>query len=343
MVILLAGLIVLPWFVLIAWKSGGAFFTEFVGKDMLAKVGSGQEKHWGPPGLYTLIFPATFWPASAVALLAIPYVWANRRDDIVRLCLAWIVPSWLVFEAVPTKLPHYVLPVYVAVAVLVVRALVEQQAYVARGWRAAAAAVLPVLPIGFALLAGVATYALESGGITRFIPLAMAIPLFALSIAASILIMRALRGNPGIAVAPMLALATVTLSWSVYHFAWPALRSIQLSPRLADVVRSLPCTNPMLATVGSYREPSLVFLTRTDLAMLHGKSGADFMMGAGCRVAFVDSADERAFNDALAEKGASARLVTRVEGVNINRALQPRSITPRRVDIGVYLRDTSRP
>ncbi|MGL5735764.1 MAG: glycosyl transferase, partial [Beijerinckiaceae bacterium] len=341
--ILLAVLIVLPWFVAIAWKSGGAFFQEAVGKDMLAKVGSGQEKHGGPPGLYAAIFPWTFWPGSIIALLAIPFIWANRRDDVVRLCLAWIVPSWLVFEAVPTKLPHYVLPLYIAVAVLAVRALVLNEAYIARGWRTAVGWLLPVIPAAFAAAAVGATILLEPPGFAKYIPLAVAAPLLLVAIGLAWAAMRALRGEPGVAVAPVVALASVALGWSVYQFAWPALRSIQLSPRLAEAVRAAPCTNPLIATVGDYREPSLVFLTRTDLAVLLAADGAEFMLAGGCRVAFVDSTQERAFNDALAAKGASARLLTRVEGVNINRALQPRSMALRRVDIGVYLRDTSRP
>ena len=32
--------------------------------------------------------------------------------------LAWIVPAWLVFEFAVTKLPHYVLPLYPAIAIL---------------------------------------------------------------------------------------------------------------------------------------------------------------------------------------------------------------------------------
>jgi hypothetical protein len=48
--------IALPWLVAIAVKSGGAFFTESVGKDMLGKVGGVAEKHWGPPGAYFLSF-----------------------------------------------------------------------------------------------------------------------------------------------------------------------------------------------------------------------------------------------------------------------------------------------
>jgi 4-amino-4-deoxy-L-arabinose transferase-like glycosyltransferase len=41
----------------------------------------------------------------------------------VRFCLAWIVPTWIVFELIVTKLPHYVLPTYPAIATLLALAL----------------------------------------------------------------------------------------------------------------------------------------------------------------------------------------------------------------------------
>ena len=121
----------LPWFVAIAVKSGGAFFTESVGHDMLGKVGTAQTYHWQPPGFYLLAFFATFWPAAALAVLAIPFAWKNRSDDRIAFALAWIVPSWLVFELVPTKLPHYVMPLYPAIAI------VDRAGAVARFRRAA--------------------------------------------------------------------------------------------------------------------------------------------------------------------------------------------------------------
>ncbi len=42
--------LVAPWFAAIAWKSGGAFYAEAIGHDMLGKVGGAAERHWGPPG-----------------------------------------------------------------------------------------------------------------------------------------------------------------------------------------------------------------------------------------------------------------------------------------------------
>ena len=111
---------VAPWFVAITLKSGGAFFAEAVGQDMLGKVGSGQEAHGAPPGTYLARLlrhrlaaraPSCCWRCRSPG--------ATRREPAVLFCLAWVVPMWIVFEAVPTKLPHYVLPLYPALAILV--------------------------------------------------------------------------------------------------------------------------------------------------------------------------------------------------------------------------------
>jgi 4-amino-4-deoxy-L-arabinose transferase-like glycosyltransferase len=103
-------LLVLPWFLAILAKSGTAFFTDAIGQDMLAKVTSGEEAHGAPPGYYFLLFWITFWPGSILAGVAAPRIWQARRESGAQFLLAWLVPSWIVFEAVITKLPHYVLP-----------------------------------------------------------------------------------------------------------------------------------------------------------------------------------------------------------------------------------------
>ena len=63
----------------------------------------------------------TFWPAAPLAAVAAPAVWRHRREPPLRFLLAWVVPCWIVFELVVTKLPHYVLPLYPAIAILIAR------------------------------------------------------------------------------------------------------------------------------------------------------------------------------------------------------------------------------
>ena len=115
----LAAAIILPWFVAILSIAGIDFLNESVGNDLLGKVASGQEDHGAPPGTHLLLFFAIFWPGVVLAPISVPWVWRNRRVAAVRFCLAWIIPSWIVFEVVATKLPHYPLPLYPAIAALI--------------------------------------------------------------------------------------------------------------------------------------------------------------------------------------------------------------------------------
>src|SRR4051812_13718741 len=123
--------LVLPWFVAIFWRAGETFFTDSIGGDMLSKLAA-QESHGAPPGTYLLLFWVTFWPGAPLAAMAAPAVWRARREPAAQFLLAWLVPSWIVFELVLTKLPHYVLPLYPAVAILAVGALERQ--VLARNW-----------------------------------------------------------------------------------------------------------------------------------------------------------------------------------------------------------------
>ena len=67
------------WFIAIAAKSGGNFFVQSIGHDMLDKVTSGQEAHGAPPGYYLLLFWVTFWPGAVLAVLAASIVWKSRK------------------------------------------------------------------------------------------------------------------------------------------------------------------------------------------------------------------------------------------------------------------------
>src|ERR1700733_1562491 len=97
-------LIVLPWFVAIYMRVGYPFLGNSGGHAMLGKLTSAQEAHGAPPGLYLVLFFATFYPGSILAGLAAPAVWTVRREPAARFLLAWLVPSWIVFELGVTKL-----------------------------------------------------------------------------------------------------------------------------------------------------------------------------------------------------------------------------------------------
>ena len=321
--LLIVLILVAPWLTAIALKTGGSFFADSVGKDMLGKVGQGQERHWGPPGLYSLLFWVTAWPVAVFMGLAFRFAWVERRDDGVAFLLAWILPCWLIFEIVQTKLPHYVLPLYPAIAVLAMVAI-ERDA-VPFGWRtakwvSALALLTPLLILG------------ALGGFWHFertLPF-MAVPLILLAAVAGYWAMRALQKAEPMAAASLAVVSALALTSAVYPMAMPEFRTINLSNRLAEAARATTCEKPAYASAG-FNEPSLVFLTSTAIDLTDGKSAATSFARPGCRIVFIDRRNEAAFQEGLAGISDPPALLTRITGLNINSG--------RPVDIGVYARD----
>jgi 4-amino-4-deoxy-L-arabinose transferase-like glycosyltransferase len=64
-----------------------------------------------------------FWPGSLIAVPGVVAAVRRRTEFGETFCLAWLLPAWLLFEIVPTKLPHYVLPTFPALALLIARAV----------------------------------------------------------------------------------------------------------------------------------------------------------------------------------------------------------------------------
>jgi 4-amino-4-deoxy-L-arabinose transferase-like glycosyltransferase len=306
--------IVAPWLILITIKTQGAFFAESVGHDMMAKVAGGQEAKGFPPGYYTLLFPVTFWPWSLLALPAIPWVWNNRRDPAVQFCLAWIIPAWLVFEAVPTKLFHYVLPAYAALALLTARAGLDGFGK-ARPWLMGGSAVLFAV-IALALTGGMA--ALPVVAEKRFDPLSILWALVTLAVLAfGVVLFR--RGWLRRSAATLTA-GAFGLYLLAFQVVFPQLETIWLSPRIASAIdRARPCSDSVLVSAG-FTEPSLVFLVGTDTMLTgDGAGAAKVLAGNSCAMALVDQNQVSAFLAQAALDGIQPMSVETISGFNYSR------------------------
>jgi hypothetical protein len=111
-------LLTLPWFIAIMIRTDGAFLTASIGGDLAEKITATGEHSGIPPGFYLLTVWATLWPWTILLPLAAVTGWTMRKSAEGALLLGWIVPTWIVFEAVSTKLIHYTLPVYPALLLL---------------------------------------------------------------------------------------------------------------------------------------------------------------------------------------------------------------------------------
>jgi 4-amino-4-deoxy-L-arabinose transferase-like glycosyltransferase len=303
-------LLVLPWFIAIYLKAGDTFLVDSVGEDMFAKITGGRETHGAPPGTYLLLFFATFWPASMLAGLAAPTVWRERRDPVTRFLLAWLVPSWIVFEAVITKLPHYVMPLYPAIALLIA-GVVEKHLLSQRPWLVRSTMwwfLVPVLASSTLVFAAVF--------IGRELDL-LAWPFFAAAIVFGLLAWL-LYDVDGAERAVLRAAATsILLAMGTYAVIMPSLRELFPSVELANAMHASDCKNPIAASVG-YEEPSLVFLAGTATRLTDASGAADFLRGGGCRFAFVESRFERAFAKRAEAIGLRYDPGPRIDAFNIS-------------------------
>ena len=303
-------LLVLPWFVAIMSRTGEAFLVESAGQDLWGKVFHSAEGHGAPPGYYFVLFWLTFWPAAPLAAVAAPAVWRNRREAATRFLLAWIVPSWIVFELVITKLPHYVLPLYPAIAILIAREIQRRDLSVnphlvrtAVMWPIFTA-LLPVLGIGILIFLrgqfGWVAWPFAAG--------AMIFGFYAWRLydieGAELSLARA-------------TFAAQLMGIALFGVLVPLMRPIFPSPTLAEYLKQTGCADPIVAAVG-YHEPSLVFLVGTHTRLVDGATAAEILSGGDCRFALIEQRQERAFAQRAELIGLRYSLRGRLDAFNTN-------------------------
>src|SRR5579871_1115104 len=308
--------LVLPWFIAIFWRAGDAFFADSIGGDMLSKLAA-QESHGAPPGVYLLLFWLTFWPGAPLAAMAAPAVWRARREPGAQFLLAWLIPSWIVFEIVLTKLPHYVLPLYPAIAILTVGAL--ERRILSRSWLASGAAWWFIIPALASLAAVIGAVSL-----TRQ-PVFLAWPFVAAALIFGLFAWWLYDDNRAERSVLNAVVAAMFMAFAIYGIMVPALTPLFPSAEVARALRNVVCVGPKAAAAG-FTEPSLVFMTDTSTLLTDGSGAADFLAQGSCRFALVEARSERAFVQRAEAIGLRYNVATRIDGYNISQG-RPVSIS----------------
>ncbi|WP_299470713.1 glycosyltransferase family 39 protein [uncultured Roseibium sp.] len=315
-------LLVSPWFVAIWIATDGTFFTEAIGRDLLGKVGQGQEGHGAPPLTHLGAMFGIFWPLPAFFLIALPLIWKERTSPLVTFAFAWFVPTWIVFELVATKLPHYTLPILPALALPVAAALLEGAGEQTGKWVKRLASVLLALPpVGLAVAAFAGPFVLGIWPSPPGVVIVAIGGVFGIAAAS-----RLLRG-PALHAFPATAFSAVCVAIGIWGFVGPALTPIWVSPRLVAALDEVPgCENgPTRQVVTSgFHEPSFIFLEGTGTRIVSPKDAAEFLAQKDvqhsglCRIAAIESREEAAFLTSAKEFGLVPVVRKRVDGLNIN-------------------------
>lgn len=316
--LILFAAVVLPWAMMITVATDGAFWGAAVGGDLAPKLAGGQEGHAGPFGYHALLAPLLSFPATLLLPAGLVVGWTKRNEPGVRFAVCWLVPTWLMFEILPTKLVHYALPAYGALAMLMAAAVREPLGKLVR-WIGAGLSVF----IGL-VLAGVAVYGLKAFGGRGDAAWAVLAALLALGagIAGAVLLLRLHSARALITAGALGIGAHVALTAGLL----PRLEPLFLSKDVADALDSAKLSprsgaaGPVAVT--GYSEPSLIFQLGTATELTDGEGAAQAILEG--RPAVVEGREEKPFRAALAQQGLTPHPAAVIQGLNYSDGDQER-------------------
>jgi 4-amino-4-deoxy-L-arabinose transferase-like glycosyltransferase len=273
------------WGVLVAQEIGWSPLAENLRHELWTRSTTALESHQGFPGYHTLLLVVLFWPGVLALAPGACSAWRRglrglprrfRRPEL--FLVAWIVPTWLLFELVSTRLPHYTLPTYPAIALLCARGLLARRMWqwverwsftngLLGGYVVLTAALTLVAPLVLAWFGRLQTTA------------SVVVPLIALLLLAAglvILLARAV-GRREMQTAQRFALASAVTGWiTVFAVVLPHTPAYWLSPRAAAALRAHAAPGQPLAAAG-YHEASLRFLTNNRVEFVEWAAAARWL------------------------------------------------------------------
>lgn len=287
----LVAMMIGPWLYLVVRSVGLETYTNLMYEETIGRSLAPKEGHSGFPGYHLLLVAALLFPGSMMIGPALVGAVKQARESarafrgqanadppghdaplLFLLCV--IVPAWLVFEVVSTKLPHYTMPIYPALAILCAGAVVDCSAWTLRFIKTPVARIalsgwilcLIVLLVASALAAA---YAMQSTALR--VVLLSAAGLLAGSLGFTCA--RQLRQSAMLRL-QFLGLAAFVVSAVMLGLAAPAIDQLWISRGLAAQLHTIdPADARPIGTL--FHEDSLIFETRGRAERVSLKSPAD--------------------------------------------------------------------
>lgn len=115
--------VALPWHWAIYQRAGQAWIADYFGYHMLTRFTRPIEDHGFPWYFYLIVLAVGFLPWSGFCAVALmqwvkEFLRGRRLSEPARLYVAWFAAVFLFFSASSTKLPGYILPAFLPLAVL---------------------------------------------------------------------------------------------------------------------------------------------------------------------------------------------------------------------------------
>ena len=337
--------LVLPWVLMVTSATDGAFLNIAIKGDLVNKLQSGQESHGAPPLTYLMLVVITFWPGSLFIARGITAIRNQWRDPNILFCLGWIVPFWVVLELTPTKLPHYNLPVFAALAILCsIGAFATLPPPTSKSTKSKEENQDKTKPSTTTFLAKAFDY-IRMMSLPRSLVLAWEYLFMAIGPVLGVVVLYAAsfaqgsRAMAGVALLASIIVSVGAFWWQRggsmraigvmitaaigFHMAlmggvMPSLDKIRVSPRLHAEIATLDPAPDVIIAAG-YHEPSLVFIQGTDTLLFPPIDAALALAEADGGLALVESRAQNDFLKTAEAIGLKLEVVATVKGHNISR------------------------
>jgi 4-amino-4-deoxy-L-arabinose transferase-like glycosyltransferase len=267
-------LVALPWYAAMFWLHGGDYAArargETIGRVLRPVTGPGGMALFYLPVLLLGFFPwSAFLPEAVVPTLREARVRArrSRQEAVTVFAAAWLVAGVALFSVAQTRLPHYILPLFPATALLVAASWPPRASRWSRRLLAATGVALGGLLGGAWLLpdrlARLLAPAYPAAPDARLPASALVVAILVASVAGVALIR-----DGGRLFTALAALSVLVLAIGFQH-ALPAFSTEFVAPAGALAARAGHASRrcDTLAALGPYR-PSLLFYARRPVMFL---------------------------------------------------------------------------
>ena len=291
--LLIVSIITLPW-IYLAWQAtDGHLILDAINKDFLIKLRSGQENHWGPFGSHFFLLLLTFWPMVLLLPFAARACLDWKHERLIRFLISWIIPFWIILELTPTKLPHYILPVFPGLILLILIGISSPPSgnikfsKINKFFRA--------VVVIFTLLLALSLVYVSLNFSSKIL-------IFILSIVLSfIMITSIIFGNifflneSKYKLSPLFGMLILAGICNIFVFSYifPNLDKIHITPKIKNYIDSLEFRPDTIVATG-YHEPSLVFSLGRDTLLLSPEEAALVLVEGDNTLAIVE---ERTHNE----------------------------------------------
>ena len=314
--LLIVSIITLPW-IYLAWQAtDGHLILDAINKDFLIKLRRGQENHWGPFGSHLFLLFLTFWPMVLLLPFAARACLDWKHERLIRFLISWIIPFWIILELTPTKLPHYILPVFPGLILLILIGISSPPSgnikfsKINKFFRA--------VVVIFTLLLALSLVYISLNFSSKIL-------IFILSIVLSfIMITSIIFGNifflneSKYKLSPLFGMLILAGICNIFVFSYifPNLDKIHITPKIKNYIDSLEFRPDTIVATG-YHEPSLIFSLGRDTLLLSPEEAALVLVEGDNTLAIVEDRTHTEVKKILNKFENKIVYLTSLDGFNL--------------------------